>query len=132
MNISVYIWILFGISLVFYLMGYKPMAFQTLSGQFEGKSAGSWILNQLYSIFSNPIFLSALGISAVTSFIMASGNFSVMYVIPIVLLVTFSNIFILPSSFLFDQAVPMVLRMIIGTFLNLLMFLAIIDFVRGS
>jgi hypothetical protein len=93
---------------------------------------GVSFISQLMSIFTNPIFLAALGLAAVTSFIVGGGNFSVFFLFPILMLAIFANMFILPSNYMFDTSLPIFARALIGVFMNLILMLAIVNFVRGG
>lgn len=133
MPLSTYLFVLFGISMVFYLMGYQPAMFVELSSAVgTEESAAQKIINNIYAIFTNPAFLVMLGVSAVSSFLVAGGNFSIFYIIPLMILVTIANMFILPSSYLFDNTLPFFFRTAIAIFFNLFLTLAIIEFVKGG
>lgn len=133
MNISTYIFVLFSISAIFYLMGYQPIIFTTLAGEVgTDQPIAQTLINNFFNIFSNPLFLTALGITAVASFLLSSANFSVFFIVPIIMLSVFANIFILPSSYLFDPNLPDFLKLFIGIFFNLFMMMAVINFIRGG
>lgn len=131
--ITNYMLILFGVSIVFYLIGYQPMMLQIL-GENVGTNEpiAQDVLNKLFSIFTNEIFLSVLAVTAVSSFLLGGSNYSVAFIFPILLFSIFANIFVLPSSYLFDPTLPPLLRTFIGIFFNLFLMLAIINFVRGG
>lgn len=125
--------LLFGIGIAFYFAGYQPLILTTLGGQVGTTTPiATTLINNLYAIFTNPLFLSALGISAVTSFVLGGGAFSVVFLIPLIMISVFANIFILPSSYLFDATLPPEMVLIIGVFFNLFLMLTILEFVRGG
>jgi hypothetical protein len=132
--LSKYLFLLFGVSIAFYLVGYQSPMLEVFSGAVgTGGSAGSLILNSIYAIFTSPAFLLALGISLVSSFFLGGGSYSTFFVVPLVIFVAiFANMVILPSSYLFDPSLPFFLKAVIGSFFNLLLVLAIVDFVRGG
>ena len=130
-NITTYMVLIFGISIGLYLMGYTSPFMAMFNNIGQDTNIAEAILNSLLAIFTNPIFLAGLGISAVASFI-TGGSYSVMYLFPIVMLVAFANYFVLPTSFILQADFPLELKLIINTFLNLFMVLAIIEFVRGG
>lgn len=133
MNMSTYMVALLGISAVFYLMGYQPAAFTTLAGEVgTSEPIAQSLINAIGNIFTNPVFLAALGISAVASFLLSGGNFSVFFIVPLLLLSVFANMFILPSAFFFDPALPTFVKLFIGSLMNIFMLNAIISFVRGQ
>lgn len=132
MRMIAYIMCLFGISIAFYLAGYQPLMWDMLSETVgTSGSIAQTIINSIYSIFTNPLFLAALGISAITSYLLSGSNFSVFFIIPLLMLVVFANIFILPSSYLFDTTLPTFVRGVIAVFFNIFMLGAILQFVGG-
>lgn len=133
MGLTNYVMVLFGISVMFYFIGYQPAAFVALSSGIGNDSdVGQTLLNSLYNIFTNPLFLTALGVSVVTSFVLQGGNEAALFIIPAIIFSIIMNLFILPTTYLFDPTVPEIMRLIIGTFLNLFLGLAIVEFVRGG
>lgn len=134
MNLSTYIFILFGVSTVFYLLGYQAPMFDILaSSAGTGGPSGQTIINAISNIFSNPAFLVALGLSAVAPFLTGGGaGFNAVFVVPLFLLTIFANLFILPSSYLFDANLPVFLRTFIAILFNLTLTLSIISFVKGG
>jgi len=129
MELRVYLFLLFGTMIVFYLMGYEAPVLAILSQ--SGDIGWDFIINQMLSIFTNPAFLVALGVSGVSAFL-SSGNYSVTFVFPIMLLIILSNIFFLPTSYLMEAQLPMEIKTLITAWFNLLLTLGAVEFVRGG
>ena len=143
MGLGTYLIVLFGISVVFYLMGYAPAGVQMISAFASSTGVdlatgqttadfGATVLNTLLGIFTNPVFLISVGLASVASFLGGGNNFSVMYLIPIIILVAFANLFLMPSAVFYDVTLPVEMRLILAVFFNLWLVLAIIGFVRGG
>jgi len=144
--LSNYILLMFAISIVFFLAGYQPILVAIMTNTVTGQS----FINALLSIF-NPfttfgmLFYAAIGISIVTSFLGSGGNFSVFFVIPIIMLAVVMQLLVMPLSYLLacdpnlidcSTYIPLSptspMGMIITGFFYLLMMLAIFEFVRGG
>ena len=140
--LSNYILLMFAISIVFFLAGYQPILVAIMTNTVTGQN----FINALLSIF-NPfttfgmLFYAAIGIRIVTSFLGSGGNFSVFFVIPIIMLAVVMQLLVMPLSYLLacdpnlidcplSPTSPM--GMIITGFFYLLMMLAIFEFVRGG
>ena len=129
MELRVYIFTLFGTMLVLYLMGYQAPIIAILSQ--SGNVGWEFIINQMLAIFTNPAFLLALGVSGVSAFL-SGGNYSVQFVFPIMLLVILANLFFLPTSYLMEAQIPVEIKTIITAWLNMLLTLGAVEFVRGG
>jgi hypothetical protein len=131
MKISAYIMIVFGISVSLYLLGYTPV-FMALAGQVgTSQPITATLFNSLIAIFTNPIFLIGLAVAGLTGFL-SGGNFSVIYVIPLLMIISIANIFVLPTSYLLMLDIPLVIQLIINTLLNTMLMLSIVEFIRGG
>ena len=129
MELRVYAFLLFGTMTVLYLMGYQAPLIAILTR--SGEIGWEFIINKMLAIFTDPAFLFALGVSGVSAFL-SSGNQSVLFVFPIMLLVIMANIFFLPTSYLMEAQVPVEVKTIITAWLNMLLVLGAIEFVRGG
>lgn len=130
--ISTYIFLLFGISLVFYLGGYQALMWNALSNEVgTDQTIGESFLNSLGDIFSNPTLLAILGVSAVTSFLLGGASFSAVFIIPLFILGVLANVFIIPSTLFFDPSVGFI-GTALGLFMNILLMLAIVNFMKGG
>lgn len=87
--------------------------------------------NILQSIVNNPAILGVAALSIITP-ILIGGSFAVMYLIPILILFAVSNFLLLPTDFLLSTAMPTEIKLIIMGFMNLLLLLTIITFIRGG
>ncbi len=133
MRLSVFLFILFGLSLSGYLIGYQPMAFEVFAQNVgTSESVAQSIINGIFSIFTNPAFLLAIGITAVAGFLLGGSGFSVVFIVPLFMLMIIANMFILPTSFFFDATLDPLTKNIIGIMINLFLVLTIIGFVRGG
>jgi hypothetical protein len=131
MGLSTYVIILFGISAMFYVADYQPVGLIMLNQQTLNLSPAS-IINMFLNMFNNPIFLSALVIAPVAALAGGAGSFSVIFIIPIIILTIVAQLFILPSSYILDPTMPDVLKILVSTFFNIFMALTIVSFVRGG
>jgi hypothetical protein len=59
-------------------------------------------------------------------------GFAAVYIIPALFLVTFINVVVLPYSFIFDPAMPDLIKMPLVALLNIITVLAVVDFIRGG
>ena|SRR3990167_5528803 len=139
MAFSTYLYIMMGISIAFWFFGYPPAAYSLLTQSGINIETGEAVpiadtmINGIRNLFSDPLFLAAIGIPLVLSvFIGGSGGQSVYFVIPLLMLTVFMNIFIFPTSFIFNQDMPVILRAIFNLFLNSMLMMSIIEFIRGG
>jgi len=159
---SAFVMIMFGLIAICYLMGYTNAwtAYTTPrdsdqdvditdSGSIgRDFSIGAMMINGIKGLFEvaeeNPI-LAAIGtIATVLGAIVvakAGGAQAFAYIIPIVLVTIFANIFIFPIepvsgqmswAFVVSNGVSIPISAILIVFFNLFMFLAIIDFISGG
>lgn len=139
MGLTTYAFILFGISVAFFFLGAKPMMLSSLgcdtteqtqctSSQDIGYTVITDIINVLKE---NPIATGLIGATIISSLLLG-GTFIVMYVVPILILVALSNFFLLPVDFIYSNAMPFEIRVIIFGFINLMLVLTIVGFIRGG
>ena len=137
MGLTTYAFLLFGISIAFYFAGSVPPMFAVLgcdtttqvcaSTDTIGTNLISSILN---TIVNNPS-IALGGIVFLVSAIILGGSFIVIYTIPILLILA-ANLFLLPTSFLFSDAIPFEIRLVVGAFLNLMLIMTMLSFIRGG
>jgi len=127
-----YLILLFSMSVMLYLAGYTSpfLALEDKLG--SNTNLLDTLLTDMINIFTNPAFLTAIGIGAVASLLVGSGNYSVIYLVPVVMLSVFMNYFILPLSFIYDVTLPGLIKTLFVVFMNLFLFLAVIEFIRGG
>lgn len=131
--VSTYMFLLFGVAIAFYLGGYQPLVFQSFDDEIgSDQTLGESFINSLGAIFTDPTLLAVLGITAVSSFVLGGSQFSAVFIIPVFMLTVFANMFILPSTFFFDPSLPFFIKAVIGLFMNMLLMLAIVNFVKGG
>jgi hypothetical protein len=136
MGLQTYVFLLFGISLALYFIGYQSALFQILdcsppTCNPSDQTAIDFLNRILTAITTNPAVLGLLGVSLVAP-ILLGGSFAVMYVIPVILILVASNFLLLPTSFLFDTAMPDPIKLIIIGFMEIMLLLTIMTFVRGG
>lgn len=120
----------FSISFVLYLGGYTS-GFLLLWSSWGGGGIGTAAL--MGSLITSIVvgFIGAIG-AAVASRAVA-GSYSVMFSIPAGFITTFLASFMLtPLSFLWDPAMPEIMRYFLGGFLGILLVSTIITFIRGA
>lgn len=146
-TLVVFAFLLFGIILALYLAGYQSpfLSFVTTRLQEEGANFSFQDVGEIFNGFinaivqsftDNPVGFGIVGIIiggiAIASLI--SGGYGAIFIISLFLIMIFANIFILPISFIFEEASwgnAEVLKMILATFLNLLLIMSIITFSTG-
>lgn len=139
MGFEVPVFVLIGISIVFYLGGFCSPAFtvggfcspvenlQSTIGT-DTPVAGDTI-SQLLAIFSDPLFLALVGLATVSTFLLG-GNFTITFLVPIFMIVVLINFFILPISFIFAIGYDPFLKILFGLLLNAFLILSIVEFSR--
>lgn len=132
MALKTYLMIVFGISIALYLVGYTS-PFVKMMGEvgIENVTFNS-VINGIWAIFSNPVFLASLGIAAIGSLLLIGGSGqSTLFIVPIIILMAFANYFILPTGEILASNLPTIIKFITNTFLNLFLMSTIIEFVAG-
>jgi hypothetical protein len=137
MSLKVYIFLLFGISISLFFVGYKPLLFSMLQCSTASATCvptanfAQGIINSLLSLLTNPGFLLGAGVALFVPFLIG-GSFSVYYVIPILMISVLGNFLLLPTDFILQTTLPAEIQMIMLGFMNLLLLLTVIEFVRGG
>jgi len=133
MNLLVtYVFLIFGISASLYFFGFTSPLLLGLEAVTSGGEIGTTLLDSFINIFFNPIFLSIIGVTAVASYLTSGAGNSITYVIPIFMLLLILNLFILPTSYILSAEMTPIIKLFVSGFLNLLLGLAITEFIRGS
>lgn len=143
MKWSHYVFLMTGLSLMLYLMGYTPVV-----NLFEDKADPLQLVktNADDSInfdgtinpdeeTDNNILMAALFIGVLSIIgisISFLTGFGATYVLPMVILMAVLNFFIFPINFLFTDATPDIIRIPAVVILNILLVLAVLDFTRGN
>lgn len=127
---KVYVFLLFGISIGLYFVGYTSPLLQLATTTNEDITVA--LLNSFIGIFTNVTFLAILGATSVASYLTSGGNFSVTYLFPIFLIMAMLNFFILPTSFILAMELDPVIKIIVAGFMNLLLGMAMVEFIRGQ
>lgn len=134
-TLSSYAMLLFGISAVFYMMGYTS-PFLAIVGQVTTDTPIlNTLVNSLYTTLTNPIFLIGMAIAGVASFAGNFGYASTQFLAPLMFFVGVSfiaNFFVLPTSFIFQAGFPTILKLLINAFLNVFLMLGLLEFIRGG
>lgn len=161
-GLTTYVMIMFGMIVILYLMGFtSPWVAYNAEGRIEADSEvdiedteaidtefsiGTMMVDGIKGLFDsavdgaseNPIIaLGAAIVAGLGIYILAraGGAYIFAYLIPIILVTIFANIFLFPiepisGQMIYVEGVPLNVFLIV--FLNLFMFLSIIEFVRGS
>lgn len=143
MGLSTYVMFLFATSVVFYMFGYTNIftsfAEQTGVDMTTGASVPISIWDTvkigLFNAMTDPLVLSLLAISTIASVFGAmsgGGSIGLLLVLPIFILTSFINIFILPLSFLLQADIPFFIKAIMGVWLQLWLILTVIEFIRSG
>lgn len=141
MGLQTYVFLLFGISIAFYFLGSTPMMFSQLGCDINNNAtttctpskslAEDFITDIINAIANNPIVLGLLGISIVSS-ILIGGTFIVVFAVPAIMLLVAANFYLLPTDFMYNEALPFEIRLIFFGFMNLMLIMIIITFIRGG
>ena len=130
--------LIFGLSVGLYFMGFSPpllglMGEVGVSTSGTGVPMAETLINSLFSIFTNPTVLTALAVTAIAGFLTSGTNGqNIMFLVPIMIIVVGLDLFVLPMNFILSSDVPLEIGFVLFTFLNLMMMLTIMEFVRGS
>jgi hypothetical protein len=130
-KIAVYVFLLFGISLALYLLGFTSPAMEAFITATSGGEVASGLLNAMLGVFTRPELLALMGLSAVVAFL-GAGNDVISFAFPIFMLITFANFFILPTSFILSASMDPFSKIVVVGFLNLLLGLSVMEFVRSG
>lgn len=161
-GLTTYVMVMFGMIVILYLMGFtSPWVAYHSEGRIDAEgevdlestgaidsefSIGTMMVDGIKGIFDsavdgateNPLIaLAATIVAGLGIYILAraGGAYIFAYLIPIILVTIFANIFLFPiepisGQMIYLENVP--LNVILIVFLNLFMFLSIIEFIRGS
>jgi hypothetical protein len=148
-GIKVYVFLLFGITMILYLFGYTSPFVHMISGvgvnvTYDAATASSHVAtdtnyvntlqNSLASVFMNPIFLGLVGVSAVAAYITGGGGGNSIYFLAPLFIITMlmANYFVLPVDFINQANMDPLIAIFVLGFLNILLALSIVEFVRGT
>jgi hypothetical protein len=135
MRFATYILLIFCMSVVAYWMGVTSPFWAAWEQQGEEAMGFESVMKVILgSITVNADVISAALLALVVTAIATSllGGFSATFVVPLLLLLAVAQYFILPISFLFDLTIPIQMRAPLIFLLNMMMVLAIMDFIRGK
>ena len=146
-SITTYVMLMFGLVAVLFLMGFSPPFFdqpETIGGSGQlVTEAGPFDLGTMMMTAINGVFESiaadpvwgiigaAVAFIAMAAIIAAGGQYVLAYIIPLILLILFANIFVFPTSSI-GTDLPSELSLITFSFLNLFLILSYLEFVRGN
>jgi len=141
-QLTIFAFLLFGIIVALYLGGYKSPFIEFVSNDLMSMDDPSQIVNvfvgRLADIFTNPASFAIVGIvlaGVIISTIITGGGSGTLFIISLFIIMIFANIFLLPISFIFQEASwgnADVLKLILALFLNLLLIMSIISFTRSG
>jgi len=138
MALTTYVMLLFGIGIALWFIGYSPLVFSMLgcdttdtTCEIQKDAAVNFLNGIIDALINNPLALAGIAGVLVLGYLLG-GSFIVNFLAPVVILLSVSNIFLLPTEFFFDNVIPFEIRLIIFGFLQLLLFLSIITFIRGG
>ena len=83
------------------------------------------------AIKGNPVTTGLIGITIISSLLLG-GTFIVVYVVPILILIAVADFFLLPTDFIFSDALPIEIRIVVFGFMNLMLVMTIVGFIRGG
>ena len=87
-KLTVYVSILIALSFILYLNGYtSPFLDVVANVGADQPNTAVWdtFINQIYGIFTDPAFLLAIGVVAVSSFVLSGAGQSVTFIIPVMI-----------------------------------------------
>jgi len=134
MNIYLYISLIFGISLVFYLLGYHPVGFDLLTEISQNGLTIDALLENLGRSTKGliGIFGEILGIAIISSFVLGSGSIgnTLWLFIKMSAILLAVNFFVLPTEIIAGAGLPTEISMVIMAFLNVLTLLVVISVIE--
>jgi len=141
-QLTIFAFLLFGIIVALYLGGYKSPFLEFVSNDLVGMKDPSQVFNvfmeKLVDIFTNPASFLVVGVllaGVIISALVTGGGSATLFIISLFIVMIFANIFIMPISFIFEEATwgnAEILKTILVVFLNLLMIMSIISFTRSG
>ena len=138
-SLTVYVFLLFGIMVAMYLSGYQSPFVEFMGNALGGDFTNSTgvfnsLINSFTNIFTNPGSFALVGVlvTVITISSLISGGYSAMFAISLFIIVILANILILPVNFIFKENMPYVLKIILASFLNLLLIMSIVSFTRSG
>jgi hypothetical protein len=143
-SISTYVMMLFGMTIVLYMMGFQNMwtfwGSQTAAITGEGSSSAGIASPYLFDSATVLIIIIAILSAMVISYGLVvkylGGSQVLAYIIPAALMIAFLNIFIFPVWSVSDELLfannILPLAAFLSAFLNLFLFLGIIEFIRSG
>jgi len=141
-QLTIFAFLLFGMIVALYLGGYKSPFLEFVTNDLVNMEDPSQVFNafmdQLANIFSNPTSFAIVGLllaGVIISTIITGGGSGTLFIISLFVIMIFANIFIMPISFIFEEASwgnAEVLKLLLVVFLNLLMIMSIISFTRSG
>ena len=144
MRLGAYLILMFSLSIGLYMFGEVPVVMaltssynlqggSTLmvgvsSGANVGQLQNNAVIDKIVSVLIPTVGVT--GILAATAVLFM--GFGAIYIIPVLIVVALLNLFIFPFSFLVTGTMPDFIAMPLAIFLNLLLVLSIVSFVRGG
>lgn len=145
--------LVFSIIMGLYMMGYKPTythyveqqqdmsiqgnnstyEYNTTNGSMDKqKNMAQTLINAILDTLKDPkILLPMVGV-AFASFVTAGGTrYALTFIIPAIILIAILNVFVLPMDFIYNSDIPFLIQIFVSGFLNLLLMMAIIEFITG-
>ena len=151
-SVFTYVMIMFGLVIVFYLMGFESPYTATVNATAGsgaeatniytptgiGVNILNWVQGAINALFTsvqeNPILAVIGTVVTIFAFYVISkvgGQFALTYIIPALILAVFLNIFVFPTATLQADLIPPFDIIVFGLF-NLFLILSVVEFVRGS
>ncbi len=139
MRFGAYVMLMFCISLVFYIIGYRSIALMTLYNNQAAVSNADGSIDYLRFVGvivtsaitpQNALGLVVVGIAAAATTLLL--GFAAIYIIPIAMLLLVMNYLLYPFSFVFDPSMPDIVKIPLYVFFNLMTMLAVMSFARGG
>lgn len=135
MHLTNYIMFWFAITVVFYFLGYPPaiLGFMNAAYTDNGYLDMGATLIAIFNSITTDAGLAALGISAAAALALTFlSGFGAIYIIPIFILIVIVNIFAFPIGTIITPDIPIIVRIPLLLFFNVLFMLTAITFIRGG
>lgn len=137
MKMSSYLLLMFSMSLVLYLLGYTSVFNLALDNQHAEVGNDNGFIQQKDVLTRlADLMLSGSGLTILIGGVIAGlvgtllGGHGAPYVIKLVMLLAFVNLFVFPLSFIFDPSTPTLLSQPVLYFFNLITVLSVVEFVK--
>jgi len=135
MRLGAYVLLMFAVSAVFYFLGYKPIALESV---YSNQGGDTFTESDIFSKLTEGALSPGTSLAAVVAAIAIAfaatlvAGYAAIYIIPIAILILLFNYLIFPFSFVLDPATPDIIKLPVVALMNILMIMSFLSFARGG